>query len=141
MQVSEAKRVGEIPEDNRPEHLENLPEDAHIISGVLEGNGATALASEKAKLSAKVVKLARTAGGGVEYQLAIFVSEPIQVVEKVEPVKAPPTDREKAVAYFVSKGFRPEQAEKQVDRFGVKRVIDQLEAELDKELQDALSKK
>jgi hypothetical protein len=140
MHVAEAKRVGEITKDDRPDHLVNLPEDTHLVSGVLEGNGATALASEKAKLSAKTVKLTRTAGGGVEYQFAIFVSEPIQVVKESEPVKAPPTDEEKAIAYFVEKGMKFETAKKQVERFGVKRVLDQLEAELDQELQSELKK-
>lgn len=140
MHVADAKRVGEIPETERPTHLANLPEDTHLISGTLEGHGSTALASAKAKLSGRIVKLARTEGGGVEYQFAIFVSEPTPVVKETVEVKAPPTEREKAVAYFVSKGFKAEAAEKQVDRFGVKRVIDQLEAELDKELQEALKK-
>ena len=133
MQTSDAKRVGEIPEAVRPEHLASLPEDTHIVSGSLVGHGANALASDKAKLSAKVVKLERTADGGINYQLAIFVSEPTPA-----PVvaQAPAEDPRflAAVDYFVGKGLTDTDARKKVNQFGVERVLAAREKELDAEL-------
>ena len=121
-----------------PEHLSSLPDDTHIVSGVLVGNGAVAFASEKAKLSAKVVKLERTSDGGVAYQFAVFVSEPAPAKpEESKPVEDPRFLT--AVDYFVGKGLSDKDARKQVNQFGVERVLAAREKELDKQLEEVVS--
>src|ERR1700737_2273737 len=102
MHESEAQRVGELPKDERPA---GLPEETHLVTGTLEGHGATSLASENAKLSARVIKLERTSSGGIDYQLAIFVSEPTPVAVLPPPPVVDP-QFEAAVAYFVGKDFK-----------------------------------
>lgn len=145
MHESETQRVADFqqaakldPEKNpMPDNLTSLPDETHIVTGSLVGHGATALASDKAKLSAKVVKLERTADGGIDYQLAIFVDEPEPV--KVEPAK--PVEDPKflsAVEYFVGKGLPDTDARKKVNQFGVERVLAAREKELDAELQKTL---
>jgi len=143
MQTSDTKRVADFHQAAKqpdgvpvPEHLENLPADTHIVSGVIEGHGSTEFASSKAKLSAKVVMLERTASGGVSYQLAIFVSEPTQA--EAGPVLVPPTPDELAAQYFIEKGMKPETAKAQVARFGAHRVLAMKEKELDQELANVI---
>lgn len=140
MQVSDAKRVGAMSDEELSEqpHLLKLPEDTHIVSGTLEGHGATELASEKAQLSAKVVKLARTASGGVEYQLAIFVSEPTPAPVVAAKPAEDPTFLE-AVEYFVGKGLTDSGARKKVNEFGIARVLAAKNRELDANLDKLLT--
>lgn len=142
MQTSDAKRVGAMSDDELEQnpHLEKLPDDTHIVSGVLEGHGATEIASAKAVLSSKTVKLARTESGGVEYQLAIFVSEPTPVaVAAVKPAEDP--SFLEAVEYFVGKGLTDTDARKKVNEFGISRVLQAKNRELDSKLDDMLEKK
>lgn len=137
MHTSEAQRIGEIaaPVDGKPqplpEHLLNLPSDTHIVSGTLDGHGSVALASEAAKLSGKIVKLVRTSSGGIEYQLALFVSEP--AVDTTVPVAVDET-REAAIKYFTDEGMSREKAITQVDHFGVARVNAMRDKKLDEDL-------
>lgn len=135
MDTSVAKRVGAFTDAElvADPHLDKLPDDTHIVSGTLVGHGDTSLASEKATLSAKVVKLERRADGGVDYQLAIFVSEPTPAPVVVLP---PPEDPQflAAVEYFVGKGLTDSDARKKVNQFGVSRVLAQKDRELDAEL-------
>lgn len=139
MQTSSAARVADFPKKERPEHLQNLPEETHIVTGTLEAHGASSLASVDAKLSAKVVKLERTKSGGIDYQLAIFVAEPVQAAPVVL------SDAERAVAFFVEKGFPKQTAIDQVNKFGIARVLaaaarekEDAEKGLDDELSDLL---
>jgi hypothetical protein len=113
----------------------------HILTSVIEGDGALAIASEEANLTASVVSVKRTASGGVQVQTSVTISEPA-------PASAPTplTAQDEAVAYFVSKGFTKESAEKQVARFGVYRIFAQRKADnaaasqkLDEELSELLS--
>lgn len=133
MHESDAERVADTKIEDRPEEMRNLPEDTHIVSGTLEGNGAVSLASDKAKLSAKVIKLERTVSGGINYQVAILVSEPTPAPVPVA-VAAVDERREAAIAYFTDKKFTRVDAERQVDRFGVDRVLAMKSKQLDEEL-------
>lgn len=116
MHISDAKRAADLPKDEQ-EKLK-LPSDTHILSGTIEGHGAIALVSPDGDLDAKVIKLARTPGGGIEYQFAIFVDEP-------EPVKpeVPQSPEETAVAYLIAKGQSETSARAAVTRFGADRVL------------------
>jgi hypothetical protein len=135
MHESTAQRIQEIPTADRPA---NLPDDSHIISGRLVGHGSTSFASEKAKISGKVVKLERTSDGGIDYQFAIFVSEPAPPkLEVVPPAEDPQLLA--AVEYFVSKGLSDGDARKKVAQFGVSRVLAAREKELDDQLAQTLS--
>lgn len=138
MDNASAARVADTKAEDRPDHFEGLPEETHIVSGTIVGNGSTELASEKAHLSAKVIKLERTPAGGIDYQLAIVVSEPAPP-KAAEPSK--PQEDPKflaAVDYFMSKGQSETDARKKVNLFGVDRVLKAREAELDSDLKKAL---
>lgn len=111
----------------------NVPVGTHILTSVIEGDGAVAMASEQAKLSAKVLHVTRTASGGIEVQTAVFVSEPAPVVAPAPP-PPPPSDQEKAIAYFTDKGFSVASAKAQVEQFGVGRVLAMASKELDEKL-------
>lgn len=138
MDNSSTARVADTKPKDRPEHFDDLPEETHIVSGTIVGNGSTELASEKAHLSAKVIKLERTPAGGVDYQLAILVSEPApKAIERSEPQEDPKFLA--AVDYFMSKGQSDADARKKVNLFGVDRVLKAREDELDVELKKALS--
>jgi len=142
MQTSDAKRVGAMSDEELEAnpHLEKLPDDTHIVSGTLEGHGATEIASAKAQLSAKVVKLARTESGGVEYQLAIFVSEPTAAAAVPAKSVEDPSFLE-AVEYFVGKGLSDTDSRKKVNEFGISRVLAAKNRELDANLDALLEKK
>lgn len=134
----EAKRVGEIPEDERPDHLANLPDHAIIASGTLNGHGAVELASDKATISAKVVKLVRTSSGGIDYELAIYVSEPV-VVAAPAPVATDP-QFEEAVVYLKEHGnLDEEDAREAVKKFGAARILAAKHERLNDELDDLLT--
>jgi hypothetical protein len=45
------------------------------VTGVVESHSAAPLCSEKADVSAKIVNVARNSGGGIAYDLAIFVDD------------------------------------------------------------------
>jgi hypothetical protein len=51
------------------------PGDYHV-KGVIEAHGPLALCSEQAKLSAAVISVSRTSGGGIAYEFAISKEEP-----------------------------------------------------------------
>lgn len=138
MHKAEATRAANLSKEEQAKL--KLPGDTHIVSGTLEGHGATALVSAEGELDAKIIKLARTAGGGIEYQFAIFVEEP----EPETPV-APPTDDDVAVAYLVTKGQTETQAQASVAKYSAKRILAKkaedeasqakaLDAELDEQL-------
>lgn len=117
-----------------PAHIANLPEETHIVTGSLEGNGPVALvSSDKAVLSARVIKLERTSSGGIDYQVAIYVQEPTPVPVLVVQAAEDPQYLA-AVAYFVETGMSDQAARIQVNRFGVARVLAQRDRELDAEL-------
>ena len=134
MHVSDSKRVAAVDPRDRPTQFKGLPEETHIVSGVLEADGAHQLVSVEGHLSSKVIKLARSDSGGIEYQLAIFASEPRPVVERGTAPEVMPTQEQEAELYFTEKGFTPEDARKQVKRFGVQRVMAMRGKELDEEL-------
>ena len=140
MDTSEVQSVADHKIDAKadgvtlPAHLQGLPDDTHIITGKIVGNGATELASPLAQLSAKVIKLTRSDDGGIEYQVAILVNEP---KPNPVPVPAPPVDAntENAVAYLKTKGMTDEQAREKVKLFGWQRVLAAKDKELDQEVQ------
>lgn len=111
----------------------NVPVGTHILTSIIEGDGAVAMASEQAKLSAKVLHVTRTVSGGIEVQTAVFVSEPTPAAAPAPPPPEP-TDQEKAEAYFTSKGFSVASAKAQVEQFGVGRVLAMASKELDEKL-------
>ncbi len=139
MSTSVVARLANIPEDQTHPGLENLPEDTQIVTGSIIGHGTTELATEKAKLSAKIVKLERNSSGGIDYQVAIFVSEPTPApVVKLQDIEDPKLTT--AIDYFVSKGLTGDAARKKVAEFGIERVLNARERELDAELQKELGK-
>jgi hypothetical protein len=140
MQTSDTKRVGAFTDEElaAQPHLAKLPDETHIISGTLEGHGANALASDKAVLSSKIVKLERTASGGIEYQLAIFVSEPALAPVVEAKAKEDPNFLE-AVEFFVSQGLTDTDARKKVNEFGVSRVLAAKNRALDLALEKTLN--
>jgi hypothetical protein len=117
----------------------NVPVGTHILTSVIEGDGPVALASDKAKLSARVISTSRTDSGGVQIQVAVFVSEPTPVAAPAPP-PPPPTPEEQALAYFTEKGFSADSAKANVEQFGVARVLAMREKELDEKLAAAVAK-
>ena len=117
MHKADATRLANLSEAERKK-LEHLDGDTHIITGSLEGHGSAALVSSEGKLDAEIIKLERTAGGGIEYQFAIFVEEPAPAQPEV-----PKTPEEQATEYLVGKGQSEEDAAKAVARFGSARVL------------------
>ena len=116
---------------------------AHILTSTIEADGATALASEKAELKAKVISISRTASGGIQVQTAVEVIEPA-----AEVTPAPVSADDQAIAYLMSKEFPEAIAKEQVAKFGAGRVLAQRDKEaatkeqdLDKELEEVLSGK
>jgi hypothetical protein len=119
----------------------NVPIGTHILTSVIEGDGATELASVKAKLSAKVLSVQRTDSGGIQVQTAALVSEPTPAPAPTPvPVVVPPTPQEQAESYFVEKGMTPESAKAQVARFGTTRVLAMRDKELDDQLAALVAK-
>ena len=109
----------------------------HILTSVIEGDGPVALASSEAKLSASVISCQRTDSGGIKVQVAVTVAEPAP-----EAKPTPLTPQDEAVAYFVSKGFAPDAALAQVNKFGIARVLAQRDNEKvaeNKKLDDELA--
>lgn len=110
----------------------------HILTSVIESDSATALVSEQAELSAKIISIQRTASGGIQVQVAVSVKEPAPAIA------LSPADQ--ALAYFVDKGFTASDAAAQVARFGVDRILSQKaneeavkQQDLDKELAAVLA--
>lgn len=118
-----------------------LPVGAHLLTSVLEADGACELASDKAKLSGKVLSIERTASGGISVQVAVSVVEPAVEAPKVEPEKPRLSNQELAVAYFQGKGFSAKEAEEKVEQFGVDRVLAKRDAELNDQLDQELAEK
>lgn len=115
----------------------------HILTSVLEGDGALALASEKAELKASIVSVQRTESGGVKVQVALSINEPAPV-----EAPAPSTPEDEAVSYLAGKGFDAAAALLQVSKFGASRILSQRDAEkleadkkLDEELKALLTPK
>lgn len=113
---------------------------AHVLTSIIEGDGAVALASDKAEIVASVLSASRTDSGGIQVKVAVTVKEPAP--------DAPVDPKDQAIAYFVTKGFTEKDAATQVERFGADRVLaqkDKEEAEKqaaqDKELADLLAGK
>ena len=118
-----------------------LPVGTHIVTTVLEADGPNPLASKDAKFDAEVISVQRTDSGGVQIQVAVAFEEPAPAVAEAPAPAAPePTLSDAAVAYFVDKGFTKEDAEKQVSRFGVGRVIAMRDKQLDEELATVVAK-
>lgn len=119
----------------------NVPVGTHIVTALLEGDGAVELATTKATLSARVISVSRTDSGGVQVQTAVLVSEPTPVVAKVV------TPEDDAAAYLASKlGISVDAAMSQVTHFGAPRVLAakareamQAQEDLDKELSAVLN--
>jgi hypothetical protein len=107
----------------------------HILTSILEGDGATALASENAKLHADVISVQRTASGGIQVQTAVQVEEP--QAAKAEAPAPEPTQEEQAAAYLISKGLSIDEAKEAVAKFGAAKVLAKRQQELTDEL-DAL---
>ncbi len=97
---------------------------SNLLSVIIEADGATELASEAATVSAKATAYSRTVSGGIAIDIVVNVKEPEIVVGTL----LNPNDE--AVAYFVAKGFTPNDAQSQVDRFGVSRVLNQRDKEI-----------
>jgi len=131
------KRVADLNE-NVQKGLK-LPPETHFIEGTLEADGSTSLASEKAKLSARVISLTRTASGGINYQLAIYADEPQTVAEEKAPEVS--SDEKACIGYFTSKGYSEDEAKEHVKTFGVARVLAKIKAELDDKLETVVAGK
>lgn len=115
----------------------------HVITSVLEGDGALAIASAEATLSASVISVQRTESGGVKVQVALTITEPAPAV-----APAPLTPEDEAIAYLVGKNFDASAALLQVSKFGATRILAQRDAEkaeeakkLDEELKALLTPK
>lgn len=118
----------------------NVPVGTHVLTSVIEGDGPVQLASDKATLSARVLHATRTDSGGIEVQVAVFVSEPTSA--PAPPPPAPePTALDNDLAYFTDKGFSMESAKINVAQFGVARVLAMREKELDEKLAKAVEGK
>jgi hypothetical protein len=113
----------------------------HILSSTLEADGAFALASEKAKLDAKVIAVRRTDSGGVFVQTAVTIDEPVpEVVPVPEPEKPAPTPEELAAEYLKEKGMSEGEATAAIERFGAAKVLQKKNAEREAELDALLAK-
>ena len=64
---------------------------SHLLQSVIESDGASELVRADQKLSASVVKIARTASGGIQLDLVIVVSDPLP-----EPSPEPKTKKANA---------------------------------------------
>jgi hypothetical protein len=114
---------------------------SHIITALIEGDGAVALASDKAEFDARVISVQRTDSGGIQVQTAVFVREPApEKVKEPEAPKPQPTAEEQAISYLVSKGSSEDEAKSQVERFGVDRILSARNKELDAEVAALVSK-
>jgi len=113
----------------------SVPIGTHLITALIEGDGAVELASSKATITARVIgSPTRTSSGGIEVKVAVLVSEPVPAPILVpEPVHVP-TPEEDAAAYFVGLGMTQKDAEGQVERFGAARVLAMRDKKLDEEL-------
>lgn len=119
----------------------SVPVGTHIVTITSEADGASELASDKATISAKIIKSPkRTDSGGFELQVAIFVSEPTPAVQEKAPEVKESTPEEQAVSYFVEKGMKEDTAKVQVARFGVSRVLAMRDKELDEQLAALVAK-
>jgi hypothetical protein len=114
----------------------------HILTSILEGDGAVELASDKASLSASVISAQRTESGGVKVQVALRIVEPAP--EQKEEPKSP---EEQALAYLKGKGFNDGEAAEALKRFGLDRVLgarneeaDAKNKELDEEFKSIIKK-
>lgn len=115
---------------------------AHVLTSIIEGDGAVALASDKAEIVASVLSASRTDSGGIQVKVAVTVKEP------AAPPAAPSDPKDQAIAYFVEKGFTTKDAAAQVEHFGADRVLAQKakeeaekQAAQDKELEALLAGK
>ncbi len=57
---------------------------SHVLTSVIEADGAAELVREKEKLSAEILSVARTASGGIELKVAVFVGESNHVPVEAE---------------------------------------------------------
>jgi glutaminase len=138
MHDSKAFRVADVKTQERPPHMRGLPEETHIVSGTLVGNGTTVLASEQAKISAKVIQLAQNGSGGIDYQVAIYVHEPVAVAP--EPTAAPQSPFDMAVEYLmVEKGLSQQDATAAVNKFSHTRILAVKEKELDAQMNELVN--
>jgi len=114
----------------------------HILSSTVEADGPFELASDKAKLDAKVIAVRRTDSGGVFVQTALTITEPEPVVQKApEPEKPAPTAAELATDYLKSTGLSDSEAAAAVERFGAQKILQKKQAALDAELEALLESK
>ena len=150
MHISTSQRLGEMDKTDQTKLKEHVGDESHIVTGIIEAHGATELVSGLGKLDGKIIKLERTASGGISYQLAIFIDEPEPIVV-LEPDQSSLSPEQQAVAYFTASGIPEATAKAQVARFGVTRVLaqrdtelaqkrDEREKALDAEFQQALAK-
>ena len=114
----------------------------HILSSTVEADGPFELASDKAKLDAKVIAIRRTDSGGVFVQTALTIDEPKPETPKAPEPPAPvKTAAEEATEYLVSTGLSKTEAEGAVERFGAEKILAKKTAALDSELDALLAPK
>jgi hypothetical protein len=113
----------------------------HIITSVIEGDGAVELASPNAKLQAKVISLQRTASGGVQVQTAVFIDEPAPAPARAAPAPEAPamTAEASALEYLKEKGLTDSEAQSALARYGSQEVLIRKQAERKAELDALLS--
>ena len=109
----------------------------HVLTSVIEGDGPLPIASEKARISARVLSFTRTDSGGVQVVTQVSIQEPAPTT--VEAPAPPPTDEEVASAYLVTKGAKKADADAQVVKFGAARILKARDEALDAELASQLN--
>jgi hypothetical protein len=123
MHEAKNSRVGNLDKEAKETFVSqhgSLPDETHIISGVLEADGNDALCSAEAKISSKVLMTERTESGGIRYQIAIFASEPKRAA--TQPPVAPHIE---AAQYLLDEGAAKDadHAADLVKTFGAARVL------------------
>lgn len=111
----------------------------HILTNLVEGDGPNPIASDKAKLEAKVISVSRTESGGVQVQTALSISEPEVVAPKLL------SEDDVALEYLASKGITGDEAKEDLAKFGASRILAQKssdeaakQADLDEQLKAKL---
>lgn len=107
----------------------------HIITDILEADGAVELASPDAKFVVKVLSVQRTDSGGVKLQVALNIQEPAP--------KEPPKPEDAALSFLKEKGHSDKKAKEMLEKFGHDRIrarMAKAAAEKEAALDDELDK-